>query len=333
MKIGQAEQLLYKKNVIDLLGLRDTNPLFKYGQKAESKLGSDDGGLQITVFYQMLAEVDTVTEVDPAKYESLGATWNAGAGKYDAIAGINGNELIRGIHATPVTLFSRIIRGKRFYAKTMLNIDSVVMKLQKSDMNKKLELAFLNKLKALADGTLSIKTHSATLTNVGIPAGNKFGADTVKFESSTNLMALREMVSVCKIIGDGREFFFLGGIHFNTMIEVATRLVNTNWADQAGKKGGIASTQEILGGVSVVLSTPKVILRDFDTLFPAVTNKRKFFMITSDCYGFDRSEPDGLVWENEENKSVYFDASCDYVLEITDPIGFYQFTYLEGLPD
>ena len=331
--VTQADQLKYKKNAIDLLGLREENPLFKYGQKAEGGVGGDD--LRVTVFYQMLVDVDTSTDVDPTKFEAYGATWNATLGAYDAIAGINGNELVRGIKTTPQTIFSRIVRGKRLYAKTMLNVDSAIMKNQKSDIWKRLENKFLAKLKTLADGTLTLDTQGGALTNVGIPSGNKFGSASVKFETDTNLLALREMVSIAKIIGQGRELFFLGGIKLNSLIEVATRFVNTNWADQAGKKGGIANAQEILGGVSIILNTPRIILRDFDTVFPATgagTNERKFFLITSDCYGFDRSEPKGMLWENEENKSVYFDMELDYVLEITDPNGFYEFKYLDGLP-
>lgn len=123
--VTQADQLKYKKNAIDLLGLREENPLFKYGQKAEGGVGGDD--LRVTVFYQMLADVDTSTDVDPTKFEAYGATWNATKGAYDAIAGINGNELVRGIKTTTQTIFSRIVRGKRLYAKTMLNVDSALI--------------------------------------------------------------------------------------------------------------------------------------------------------------------------------------------------------------
>lgn len=332
-KVTEGDQLKYQKNAIDLLGLRDDNPLMKYGQKADGGVGGDD--LKVTVFYQMLSEVDTAVDVDPTKFEAFGADWNTDRGAFNDLAGINGNELVRGIKVTPNTIRSRVSRGRRLYAKTMLNVDSAIMKYQKSDIYKKLENKFLAKLKTLADGTLALDTQGGAVTSVEIPSGNKFGSAAVKFETDTNLLALREMVSIAKIIGEGRELFMLGGIKFNTLIEVATRFVNTNWAEQSSKKGGIASAQEILGGVSVILNTPRVILRDFDTVFPATgtgTNERKFFLITSDCYGFDRSEPQSKIFENDLNESVYFDMVVDYVLEITDPNGFYEFKYLEGLP-
>ena len=330
-KVTEAHQLKYQKNAIDLLGLREDNPLMKYGQKADGGVGGDD--LRVTVFYQMLPEIDSVQEVDDADFAASGAQWNPTSGTFEDLAGINGNELVRGIHATPHSLFSRVVRGRKEYAKTMLNIDSAIMSYQKSDMYTKLERVFLSKLKALADGTLSLITSTTTLTNVGIPTGNKYGDGAVKFEEAGNLLALRQMISNARIIaGSGREIFFLGGIYFNTLIEVAERFVNTNWADQATKKGGLKNVQEILGGVSMLLNIPRVILRDFDTTFPAATNVRKFFLITSMCYGFDKSEPRTELYEEKRNQTVVFDMFMDYVLEITDPNGFYQFTYLEGLP-
>lgn len=330
--ISEADQLKYNKSAISALGLREDNELMKWAQKADGGVSGTD--LKTVVFYQMLKDTNSVQTVASAKFASVGVDFDATSGTFNMVAGTNGSEILRGILATPSTLTSTIYRGEREYSKTMLNTDSNIVEYQKSDINEKLELAFLNKLSTLNAGTLTMKTQGGDLTNVGIPTANVFGDNTKVFETDTNLMEFRRMVARAKIVaGSKRQVFFVGGENFVVLTEVATRFANNNWADIATKKGGIKNAQEILSASKMVLETPVIILRDFDTIFPLGTgSETEVFLITQNAYGFDKSQGTGKVIELPERRSVMFDMVVDYVLEVTDPIGFYKFKFKYGMP-
>lgn len=332
--VSQAEQTKYSNNVIKALGLRESNELMKWAQKVPGGVSATD--LKQCVFYQLLKDTNSVVEVADAKYASTGVDFDGTNGFFNQVKGFNGNEILRGIIATTKTLTSTFYVGEREYSKTMLNVNDAILEFQKSDMNEKLENAFLDKLVTLNAGTLTLKTQGGDLTNVGIPVGNVFGDDTVVFETGENLLAFRRMIARAKLnAGSTRGLFLLGGEDLLVLAETATRFVNNNWADYATKKGGIGSAQEILSSAKMILETPTVILRDFDTKFPRTgtpADKCNVFLITQNAYGFDRSAGTGKLIQIEHQRSIMFDMVVDYALEITDPIGFYKFKFKYGVP-
>lgn len=335
--ISQAEQTRYSTNAIKALGLREDNEIMRYAQKAPAGISAKD--LRQVVFYQYLKDADSVVEVDKAKQSSMGAGWDATAGRFKAITAFNGSEILRGIHAFCQSLTSTYSVGEYEYAETMLNADSAILDYQKSDMNAKFENIFLSKLKALNAGTLTLNlAKGQTLANVTIPTKNVYGDKTVEFEKGTNLMEFRRMLANAKIMaGSGREVFMVGGIDLLVLIETATRFVNHDWANMSTKKGDLGNAQAILSASREILQTKYIILRDFDTVFPrggSATPKDEcsIFLVTQNAFGFDRSNPVAKVMHVEHHREILFDMVCHYAIEITDPIGFYRFDFKYGQP-